>query len=107
MASLLQRILGFSSRLRLDVGGPRKLVLADAPIWTMGVCAQPVVLDSGTPLEPCVGHVGRGARICELVSAGLRQSSGVRAVDQYRTRLDRLDRDVAKPLRRARRVRDA
>src|SRR5207253_2145820 len=89
--------------------------MADAPLWPLGVRAQRVVLDPGPHVGYCVGFLGVGERLRELVSAWIRRTSGLRVLglrvgvrqairDRTGPRLARMDRGVARAFRRARRL---
>src|SRR3982751_1770003 len=76
MASLLLRPLGVVSPLRLDVGWGGRVLVADAPLRTLGCLGRRVVLDSRAPVGTRQRLVGLRARLRELVSAGLQQLAG-------------------------------
>ena len=79
--------------------------LAHASLRTMGAQGCAVVLDSRSTVGAGVGLVGRCAGLCGLVPAGVQQSTRVRHVDLGGQRVERMGRDAARAIRRARRVR--
>lgn len=80
--------------------------LADASLRPLGIRTQPLVLDSGPTLLACVRLVGERTRVCRLVPARLRQSTGLWVVGLSRKHLGRLDGAAATAVRRAWRVRE-
>src|SRR5437763_1523922 len=69
VAAVLLRRLVNGRAVRLDVGGPRRVVVADASLWALGPRAKRVVLDSRPYVERRVGIMGAHQRLRELVSA--------------------------------------
>jgi FecR protein len=105
LAALLLRPLDDAAAVGLDVDRHGSLGLADASLRPLGFQRRQLVLDSRAHLGRRVGVVGVRARLCELVSAGLGQPSGLRL--QLRQRASglstqsvaRLDGGAAPPVR--------
>src|SRR4051794_18987759 len=78
LASVLRRHMDVRAFVRMDVDWRPPLGVSDAPLRTLGLREQPLVLDSWPCVRAGVGRVGLRGRLRELVSARYRQPSGLR-----------------------------
>src|SRR5262245_37526135 len=80
LAAVLLRLLGPGPPLWLHVDWRGPVGLAHAPLRTLGLRAQPLVLDSWTHVGACMGLLGVRPRLRELVPPWFRRPTRLRVL---------------------------
>src|SRR5262245_7233883 len=100
LAAVLLRLLGPGAALRLHLDWRRPVGVAHASLRTLGLCAQPLVLDSRTYVGTCVGLLGVCPGLRELVPSWLRRPTRLRVLVWLRPVVGRMVDSAAGEFRR-------